>query len=55
MDFLDSFDPQYGFKQNKGYGTTQHFSALREYGPSDVHRRSFLKRLAEIGNRDLSL
>jgi len=55
MDFLDSFYPQYGFKQNKGYGTTQHFSALREYGPSDVHRRSFLKRLAEIGNRDLSL
>lgn len=35
--------PGYGFAQNKGYGTAQHIAALREKGPTPVHRRSFLK------------
>lgn len=37
--------PQYGFEQHKGYGTAQHYTALLEYGPSPIHRLSFLKKL----------
>lgn len=37
--------PQYAFEKHKGYGTALHYSALREYGPSPVHRMSFLKKL----------
>ena len=38
---LDLQFPQYGFAQHKGYGTSQHLAALKEYGPCDAHRRSF--------------
>ncbi len=37
--------PQYHFEQHKGYGTKLHYEALREYGPSPVHRPSFLKKM----------
>ena len=37
--------PQYCFEQHKGYGTRLHFDMLREYGPSPIHRMSFLKKL----------
>lgn len=33
--------PRYGFAVNKGYGTPEHVAALREHGPSAVHRRSW--------------
>lgn len=33
--------PLYGFDRNKGYGTAEHWRALRAHGPSPVHRRSF--------------
>lgn len=33
--------PSYGFDRNKGYGTGEHWRALRAHGPSPVHRRSF--------------
>jgi ribonuclease HII len=33
--------PAYLFASNKGYGTPEHLSALREHGPCDIHRRSF--------------
>jgi ribonuclease HII len=33
--------PQYGFRENMGYGTPRHLAAIEEYGPSLVHRRSF--------------
>ena len=33
--------PVYGFQKNKGYGTAEHLSALREYGPSPIHRLTF--------------
>jgi ribonuclease HII len=33
--------PHYGWEQNKGYGTPEHLAALREHGPSPLHRRSF--------------
>lgn len=35
--------PQYGFDIHKGYGTKAHYQALREFGPSEVHRVAFLK------------
>lgn len=34
--------PQYGFEGHKGYGTKAHMIAIREYGISPVHRRSFI-------------
>ena len=34
--------PGYGFERNKGYGTAEHIAALRRWGPTDVHRRSFI-------------
>lgn len=33
--------PQYGFLNNKGYGTEVHIQAIREYGATEFHRRSF--------------
>jgi len=33
--------PHYGWERNKGYGTPDHLAALREHGPSPLHRRSF--------------
>ncbi|MFK4003636.1 ribonuclease HII [Qipengyuania sp. NPDC077563] len=33
--------PHYGWERNMGYGTAQHMEALRTYGPSPLHRRSF--------------
>ncbi len=37
----DEIYPQYGFKQHKGYGTAKHISAIKEYGLTPIHRRSF--------------
>ena len=36
--------PQYEFEVHKGYGTRKHYDALREFGPSPIHRMSFLKK-----------
>lgn len=36
--------PQYAFEKHKGYGTSAHYEALRTYGPSPIHRMSFLKK-----------
>ena len=33
--------PAYGWERNKGYGTAEHLAALREYGPTPLHRKSF--------------
>jgi len=37
----DQTFPQYGFKQHKGYPTVKHKQALKRFGPSIIHRRSF--------------
>ena len=37
--------PQYGFEKHKGYGTAAHYAALREFGPSEIHRPSLLKKM----------
>lgn len=36
--------PQYGFEVHKGYGTKAHYAALTEFGPSPIHRKTFLKK-----------
>jgi len=41
MCALDRIYPRYGFARHKGYPTKVHIEALREYGPSPVHRRTF--------------
>lgn len=38
---LDAQYPEYGFKDHKGYPTAKHKAALREFGPTPFHRRSF--------------
>ena len=35
--------PEYGFDHNMGYGTAEHIQALRTYGPTSFHRRSFIR------------
>lgn len=37
--------PQYGFEKHKGYGTKAHYEALREFGPCEIHRMSFLRKM----------
>lgn len=37
--------PEYRFERHKGYGTKLHYELLRTYGPSPIHRRTFLKNL----------
>ncbi len=41
----DSVFPEYGFASNKGYGAAMHLEALRKYGPTPIHRKSFIKNL----------
>ncbi len=35
--------PEYGFAEHKGYGSQSHIEALRQYGASPIHRRTFIK------------
>lgn len=42
---MDKAHPEYGFAKHKGYGTKDHREALLKYGPSPMHRKSFLKKL----------
>lgn len=37
--------PEYGFEKHKGYGTAVHNEAILKYGPCEIHRRTFLKKL----------
>ncbi|MFR4161366.1 MAG: ribonuclease HII [Paraclostridium sordellii] len=41
----DKMYPEYGFASHKGYGTDQHYKAIREHGITLIHRRSFLKNI----------
>lgn len=41
MSYYDILYPEYGFARHKGYGTKLHFLAIRRFGPSPIHRRSF--------------
>src|SRR5258706_2458878 len=41
MTRLDGHYPVYGFANHKGYSTPEHLAALKEFGPCEIHRRSF--------------
>lgn len=41
----DSFYPEFHWDSNKGYGSPNHQWALREFGPTEIHRMSFLKNI----------
>jgi len=41
MEEWDAVYPQYGLAQHKGYGTPEHLEALRQHGPTPLHRYSF--------------
>ena len=43
MVYYDSIYPEYGFASNKGYGSAEHIAALKKYGPTPIHRRTFIK------------
>lgn len=44
---MDKVYPQYCFAKHKGYGTKLHYQCLDEYGPSPIHRQTFLKKWRE--------
>lgn len=43
MEEYDRIYPEYGFAKHKGYGTAAHIAAIKEFGPSPIHRRTFIK------------
>lgn len=43
MTEYDKVLPGYGFASNKGYGSASHIAALKELGPTPIHRKSFIK------------
>lgn len=49
MDSLAQQFPQYGFEQNAGYGTKQHLEALKKFGPTPMHRKSFSPKALSKG------
>lgn len=42
MVMYDEVFPEYGFAGHKGYGSAAHIEALKKYGPTPIHRRSFI-------------
>ena len=48
MEEYDKVFPEYGFASNKGYGSAEHIKALKEIGPTPIHRNSFIKNFVTI-------
>lgn len=44
--------PLYHFDENKGYGTKTHIAALKQYGPCEIHRKSFLCKILQTNPRN---
>ncbi|MBE6750602.1 MAG: ribonuclease HII [Ruminococcaceae bacterium] len=44
MEYDEKY-PEYNFKKHKGYGTKEHTDLILKYGPCEIHRMSFLKKL----------
>lgn len=42
---MDKKYPEYCFAKHKGYGTKLHYEKIREFGPSEIHRMTFLKKM----------
>jgi len=47
MREYDKIMPEYGFASHKGYGSGEHIEALRKYGPSPIHRKTFIRNVFE--------
>lgn len=45
MNKLDILYPQYGLKSSAGYGTQAHLSAIKEFGLTKLHRKTFLRKI----------
>lgn len=48
MEEYDNIYPGYGFASNKGYGSPEHIKAIKEIGPTPIHRRSFIKNFIPV-------
>ena len=44
----DKVMPEYGFASNKGYGSSAHIEALKKFGPSPIHRATFIKNFITV-------
>ena len=42
MEEYDKVFPEYGFASNKGYGSADHIAALKKYGETPIHRKTFI-------------
>lgn len=51
LEMAEQF-PQYSFEKHKGYGTKLHYDKLQEFGISEIHRRTFLKKMHSDTNAD---
>ncbi|MDY3248802.1 MAG: ribonuclease HII [Candidatus Choladocola sp.] len=47
MREYDCVMPEYGFASHKGYGSAEHIAAIRKFGPSPIHRQTFIKNFVE--------
>jgi ribonuclease HII len=45
LEKLSGKYPEYELQQHKGYGTQKHIAAIKKFGPSEIHRKSFLKNI----------
>ncbi len=45
MEELSDVHPEYGFENHKGYGTIEHYKAIKKHGLTPYHRRSFLSKV----------
>ena len=48
VEEYDNIYPGYGFASNKGYGSPEHIKAIKEIGPTPIHRRSFIKNFISV-------
>lgn len=48
MREYDKMMPEYGFASNKGYGAAVHIEALKKYGPTLIHRKSFIGNFIDV-------
>lgn len=47
MQELHKLYPEYKFDKNKGYGTKEHIETLLDYGPCEIHRKTFIKKILD--------
>ena len=47
MAEYDKAYPEYGFAKHKGYGTKAHIDAIKEYGPTLIHRKTFIRNIVK--------